>query len=164
VVRKLMIVALSLALVVGTAWAVKAVTATGRTPLKCMDSVWRTDPVSTSSTQWAKVPGFARRPVAIFPIAINVSALVSGAPVDFRVLSTNIGGQTFVSNPGATRFVPGTDGANSFAYQWVERDDVGAPHRNSIRLQWRSPSGDPVQLLRGDMTLMYTTDSCQGSS
>ena len=162
--RKLIVVVTSMALVVGVAWAVMAETAGGRTPLKCMDTVWRTDPVSTSSNQWAKVPGFARRPSAIFPIAINVSAVVSGAPVEFRILSTNIGGQTFVSKPGKTRFVPGTDGPNSFAYQWIERDAVSAPHVNFLRLQWRSPSGDPVQLLRGDMSVLYTTDSCQGHS
>jgi len=56
----------------------------------------------------------------------HVSALVSGAPVRFRILSTNVGDQTFVSNPGPTRFDPGSGGPNSFSYQWVERNDVAA--------------------------------------
>ena len=162
--RKLIVVVMSLALVVGVTYAVWAETAGGMTPLKCTDTAWRTTPVSTSSTQWAKVPGLERRPIAIFPIAINVSALVSGAPVEFRVLSTNIGGQTTVSKPGPTRFVPGSDGANSFAYQWIERNPVGAPHKAFVRLQWRSPSAAAVQMRRGDISMLYASDSCQGSS
>jgi hypothetical protein len=93
-----------------------------------------------------------------------VSALVSGAPARFRILSTNVGDQTIVSNPGPTRFDPGATGSNSFSYQWVERDDVASPHANLIRLQWRSPSGDPVSMLRGDIAVLYRTDGCDGSS
>ena len=58
----------------------------GRTPVSCMNSTWRTSQVSTSSTQWTAVPGFSSHPASIFPIAVNVSALVSGAPVQFRIL------------------------------------------------------------------------------
>ena len=162
--RRLIVVITAVALVGGVAWAVGAQTTGGRTPVKCMDSVWQTTPVSTTSTQWAKVPGFSDRPIAIFPIAINVSALVSGAPVEFRILSTNVGGQTFVSKPGATRFVPSGGGPDSFVYQWIERDQVAATHSNFLRLQWRSPSGGAVQLQGGDMSVLYTTDGCNGSS
>src|SRR4029453_7776804 len=55
-------------------------------------------------------------------------------------------------------------GPNSFSYQWVERDDVAAPHANLIRLQWRGPSGDQVSMLRGDMAGLYRTDGCGGSA
>jgi hypothetical protein len=162
--RRLIVAITALGLVGGAAWAVEAQTTSGVTPVKCMDSLWQTTAQSTSSTEWANVPGFSDHPVAIFPIAINVSALVSGAPVEFRILSTNVGGQTFVSNPGPTRFVPGHGGPDSFAYQWIERDQVAATHSNFLRLQWRSPSGTAVQLMRGDMSVLYTTDACQGSS
>ena len=160
--RKLMILMTAAALIGGAAFAVQAATANGRTPLKCLDTVWRTTATSTSSTSFRTVPGFTDSPVAIYPIAINVSALVSGAPVEFRILSTNVGGQTHASQPGVTRFVPGT-GANSFAYQWVERNQSAATHSNMLRLQWRSPSGNTVHLLRGDMSIAYTTDTCMGS-
>ncbi len=162
--RKLMVALVALGLVVAGTRVVTAGTAGGRTPVDCADTVWRTSSVSTSSTTWEAVPGFAAHPVAIFPITVNVSALVSGAPVRFRVLSTNVGDQTFVSNPGPTRFDPGTSGPNAFAYEWVERNDVAAPHANFIRLQWRSASGGTVNLLRGDMAVTYTTDGCEGSS
>ena len=162
--RKLIVAITALALVAGVAGAVVAGTGGGRTPLSCMDTVWRTTPVSTTSTQWAPVPGFTADPVAIFPIAINVSALVSGAPVKFRILSTNVGGQTFVSKPGATRFVPDGSGSDSFTYQWIERNQSASPHAIRLELQWQSPSGNAVNLLRGDMSVAYTTDVCQGSS
>ena len=161
--RKLIVVVSTLALVVGVAWGVMATNGNGTTPLKCMDTVWHTTAASTSSTHFSNVPGFTDTPAAIFPIAINVSALVQGAPAVFRVQSTNIGNQVVVSNPGPTRFDPGS-GANSFAYQWIEKNQAAAIHGIVLRLQWRSPSGNAVHLLRGDMSVLYTTDVCHGSS
>lgn len=163
-VRKLLVGSVALGLVVVGAQVVIAGTTRGRTPVDCVDTLWRTSSVSTSSTTWEAVPGFGAHPTAIFPITVNVSALVSGAPARFRILSTNVGEQTFVSNPGATRFEPGVTGPSSFSFQWVERDDVASPHANFIRLQWRSPSGDQVSMLRGDMAVLYRTDGCVGSS
>ena len=157
--RNLFVAMVALALVAVGAGGVIAGTETGRTPVDCSDTVWRTSTVSTSSTTWHETD-----PTAIFPITVDVSALVSGAPARFRILSTNVGDQTIVSNPGPTRFDPGATGPNSFSYQWVERNDVAAPHANLIRLQWRSPSGDPVSMLRGDMAVLYRTDGCDGSS
>jgi hypothetical protein len=159
--RRLFVVGGAAVLMVAVPWVVVAGPQGGRTPINCMDTVWLTTAASTSSTQWSTVPGLTRRPAAIFPIAVNVSALVSGAPVDFRVLSTNVGGQTHSSKPGATRFAPGA-GSNSFGYQWVERNISSAVHVNFLRLQWRSPSGNPVHLTRGDMSVIYATDACDG--
>ena len=160
--RKLIVGVATATLVLGAGWAVLAASAGGRTPISCMDTTWRTTPVSTSSTHWAAVPGLSRSPSAIFPIQIGVAATVSGAPVEFRILSTNIGGQTFVSQPGPTRFDAGS-GGGSFAYQWEETHAEGAPHVDVLRLQWRSPSGGQVHLLRGDMSVLYATDGCDGS-
>jgi hypothetical protein len=162
--RNLFVAMVALGLVAVGAQGVIAGTTTGRTPVDCIDTVWRTSTVSTSSTTWRAVPGLEADPTAIFPITVDVSALVSGAPAQFRILSTNVGDQTFVSNPGPTRFDPGASGPNSFSYQWVERDDVASTHANLIRLQWRSPSGASVSMLRGDMAVLYRTDGCDGSS
>lgn len=43
---------------------------------------------------------------------------------------------------------------------------VLAVHVNSLELQWRSPSGNPVVLRRGDMAVQYRTEAgaCTGSS
>ena len=129
-----------------------------------MDSVWSSAPISMSSTDFVAVPGFRDDPSAIYPISIDVSALVSGADVEFPILSTNVGAQTHASWPGVTRFVP--NGSSSFAYQWVESNGSAVVHVNFLELQWRSPSGSPVNLRRGDMVVQYHTErvGCTGSS
>ena len=152
----------TLGLVIAGTGAVMAGTTTGRTPVNCMDTVSETTSASTSSMDWSDVPGFEANPTAIFPITVNVSATVSGSPVRFRLLSTNVGEQTIVASPGPTRFDPGLGGPNAFAYQWVDRNETGTPHASLLQLQWRSPSGDAVSLLRGDMAVLYRTDGCDG--
>jgi hypothetical protein len=160
--RKTLVAAAAAVLVTGVAWTALADTVGGTTPVNCMDTLWRTSEASTTSTAFITVSGLTDAPTSIFPIAVDVSAEVSGAPVQFRVLSTNIGGQTHASQPGLTRFVPSAGGADSFSYRWVEPNQSAATHANSLRLQWRSPSGQPVHLLRADMTVEYATDACTG--
>jgi hypothetical protein len=155
---RVMVVTATAALVTAGAWAAVAGTGGGRTPVNCVDTVWRTGEVSTSSTAFTKVPGFSDSPSSIFPIVVNVSALVSGAPVEFRILSTNEGSQTGASEPGRTRFVPTGGGADPFSYQWVEPNQSAAVHVNDLRLQWRSPSGRAVHVLGGDMSVAYSTE------
>jgi hypothetical protein len=154
--KVLVVTAAAASLTMG-AWAF-AGTGGGRTPVNCMDTVWHTGRVSTNSTAFTKVPGFSDSPSSIFPIVVNVSALVSGAPVEFRVLSMNVGSQTRASKPGRTRFVPTGGGADSFSYQWVEPNQSAAVHVNDLRLQWRSPSGRAVHVLSGDMSVAYSTE------
>jgi hypothetical protein len=160
--RKLTVLIVATAVVVGAAWAVQAATTSGTTPISCMDTLWHTAAASTSSTQFANVPGFTDSPTSVFPISIDVSALVSGAPAEFRILSTNQGAQTHASEPGVTRFVPAGGGPDSFSFGWVEQNQSASPHANLLRLQWRSPSGHAVHLLRGDMKVEYATDGCVG--
>ena len=164
--RRLMIVIAAAAIAGGGAWAAQAAGAGGTTPLRCMDTRWRTSAVSTSSKTFANVPGLGGAPSSIFPIAIDVSAVVSGPPVEFRVVSTNVGAQTSVSQPGRVRFVPGGGGPDAFSFQWVEPNQSAAVHVADLRLQWRSPSGGPVTLLRGDTAVSFDTEAgaCAGSS
>ena len=162
--RKIISAVMATALAVAGAWAALAASGDGRTRVNCVDTLWRTSEASTTSRTFTKVPGLADAPASIFPIVVNVSASVSGAPVEFRVLSTNIGGQTTASQPGSTRFVPAAGGADSFSYQWIEPNGSAAVHTNDLRLQWRSPSGGAVHLLRGDMAVSYDTSkgACTG--
>ena len=62
--RKLLVVVLAGALVVATSLAVMAANGHGRTPVKCMDSLWHTTAESTSSTHFTTVPGFTDVPAA----------------------------------------------------------------------------------------------------
>jgi hypothetical protein len=150
-----------LATVIGLVAVPLVVLAAGRgsTPVKCIGSQWRTDPVSTSSTHWTGVPGLRTDIAQIRPVIINVSALMRGAPAAFRVRTVNVGGQHRTSRPGATIFDPGS-GPNSFAYQWIDRGNAAAVHELAIRLQWRSVTGGAVHMARGDMTEAYAADHC----
>jgi hypothetical protein len=162
IMRRLAVLVTAAVLIAGPAWAVTTSTNRGTTPVNCMDTTWHRTMVSTSSTTFTSVSGFTDDPTAVFPIAIDVSALVSGAPVQFRILSTNVGGQTRVSRPGATTFVPNGGNPDSFSYRWIELNQSAAVHAIQLRLQWRSPSGTPVNLLRGDMSVQYHSDGCPG--
>jgi D-serine deaminase-like pyridoxal phosphate-dependent protein len=161
--QKMLILVTAAAIAGGGLVAAQATTGGGTTPVRCLDTVWQTSEVSTSSTTFSDVPGFADSPASVFPIVIDVSAVVSGAPVEFRVLSTNIGDQTVASKPGRTTFVPGGGGPDSFSFQWIEKNQSAAEHANELRLQWRSATGGDVHLLRGDMAVSYDTDACVGS-
>jgi len=152
----------TLGLVLAGTAVVMAGTTSGRTPVNCMDTVSETTPASTSSMDWTDVPGFQADPTAIYPISVDVSATVTGAPVRFRLLSTNVGEQTIVASPGPTRFDPGVGGPNAFSYQWIDRNETAAPHATLLQLQWRSPSGGAVSVLQGDMSVLYRTDGCDG--
>jgi hypothetical protein len=153
------------ALVGGAAWVASAQTAAGSpTPVNCMDTEWRTTGLSTSSTHFSTVTGLTDSPSAVFPIAIDVSATVSGAPAEFRVLSTNIGAQTRQSKPGVTRFVPKAGSRDAFSFQWIEPNQTAAVHVIDLKLQWRSPSGQPTHLGPADMSVTYATTrgACTG--
>jgi hypothetical protein len=154
------------ALVTVMGWAAFAKSNGGTTPVRCIDTRWRSGEITTTSTTFQKVPGLVDSPGSIFPIQIDVSATVSGAPVEFRVLNTNVGAQTDVSRPGRTRFVPADAGKNAFSYQWIEPNQQGALHVTDLRLQWRSTTGGAVHLWNGDMSVTYATErgACVGSS
>jgi hypothetical protein len=164
--RKVLTVVTAAAIAGGGLVAARAVTGGGVTPSRCVDTVWRTDEVTTASTTFTNVPGFADAPSSIYPIVVDVSAVISGSPVEFRLLSTNVGGQTVASKPGRTTFVPNGGGPDSFSFQWVEKNQSAAVHANELRLQWRSTDGSAVHLLRGDMAVTYDTEAggCVGSS
>jgi len=158
-------VAAAVALVTVAGWAAFARTNGGRTPVRCMDTKWRSGELTTMATGFQKVPGLVDRPASIFPIQIDVSATVSGGPVEFRVLNTNVGEKTDVSRPGVARFVPDATGKDAFSYQWIEPNQQAAVHVTDLRLQWRSPNGLAVHLWNGSMSVTYATESgaCTGS-
>ena len=72
--------------------------------------------------------------------------------------------KTEVSKPGRASFVPDGGGPDSFSFQWIEKNQVAAVHVNQLQLQWRSPSGNQVTMLRGDLAVSYATDGCIGSA
>jgi hypothetical protein len=163
--RKVLTVVAAAAIAGGGLVAARAATGGGVTPARCVDTKWRTDEVTTASTTFTNVPGFTDAPSSIYPIIVDVSAVVSGGPVEFRLLSTNVGNQTVASKPGRATFVPDGGGPDSFSFQWIEKNQSAAEHVNDLQLQWRSPNGTDVHLLRGDMAVTYDTEpgACVGS-
>jgi hypothetical protein len=161
--RRMAIVLSAAVVAVGGVWAARAATGGGTTPVKCIDTVWQTTPVSTASTTFTDVPGMSDGPSSIDPIVVNASAVMLGAPVEFRLKSTNVGDVTVTSKPGRASFVPAGGGPDSFSFQFIERNQDAAVHVNQLQLQWRSPSGNEVQMLRGDLAVSYATDACIGS-
>jgi hypothetical protein len=161
--RKWVFLGTAVVVLVATPIVVLAASGSGSTPVNCIASQWRTSSISTSSHDWKNVPNLDTNIVQVRPVVINASASLSGAPVAFRVRTVNIGGVQSTSKPGPTRFVPGANGTNSFAYQWIDLGNGASPHSLSVRLQWKSSNGHPVHMLRGDLTESYATDSCPGA-
>lgn len=162
--RKWVVLATAVTVLVATPIVVLAAgNGSGSTPVNCVASQWRTSPISTSSSDWKNVLGLDADIAQIRPVVIHASASIRGAPVAFRIRTVNIGGQHRTSKPGPTRFVPGSNGTNSFAYQWIDLGHAAAVHALRVRLQWRSPSGHSVHMLRGDLTEFYRTDGCPGA-
>ena len=102
--RKWIVLAAVLGLV-AVPLVVLASTGRGTTPVKCISSQWRTDPVSTSSTHWATVPRFRVTIGQIRPVVINVSALMSAVyPARTRVSIQYPPTQATATEPLGTHF------------------------------------------------------------
>jgi hypothetical protein len=156
--RRSIAIAVAVVLIAGAGVAYAAASG-DHTRVNCLDTVWRTNAASTSSTAFTRVPGLTDSPASIFPMAVTVSAQLSGAPVEFRVRTTNVGDQTTTARPGRVRSVPDGGGPDAFSFQWIEPDGSAAVHVNDVHLEWRSPSGQPVTMDRGDLSVLYETEA-----
>jgi hypothetical protein len=113
---------------------------------------WTTTPATTSSTNWRNVPALSLARCTVNQVTAMLSATVRGGPVGFRVIIDGV--PEAPMRPGPARFVP--DGSESFSYTFVGRTvsfEVDDTHRFTV--QWRSPSGRPVQLENGALTVLY---------
>jgi hypothetical protein len=112
---------------------------------------WTTNSVSTSSTAWRNVPGLRVTADTIDEVSASLSVTLVGAPVRFRIV---VDTPEAPMKPGSARFVP--SGRESFAFTFVantftfEGDDT-----HTFTVQWRSPGGQQVTLLRGTLNLVY---------
>ena len=113
---------------------------------------WTTTSVSTSSPEWRNVPGLTRLSAdTIDEVSATLTVTIEGAPASFRVIIDTPEGPM---RPGPARFVP--SGAESFSATFVkntvpfEDDDT-----HVFTVQWRSPGGEKVTLLRAVLNLVY---------
>jgi len=115
---------------------------------------YRTTSLTTSSAAWHSIPMFNVTICAINEVSATISVNLTGARARFRV----VGEQGNVIRPGPAEFAP--RGTESFSYTFVT--SVGtfeADDRHSLTVQWRSPTGSPVTLTRGDFNVLYELGS-----
>jgi hypothetical protein len=155
--RKLIVVLSVLALLVSVPIVVMAVELHNGTHLDRQRSDIRSAPVSTSRTSWVNVPGLQMDVCAIGWASATINVVVSGAPVNFRVLADGV--PPFMS-PGSVRFDPSA-GTTSFSFTFVGRmRTFEGSDGHLFDLQWRSPSGGAVTLRNGTMNLLFGLGSC----
>jgi hypothetical protein len=117
---------------------------------------WRTTAVSTSSTAWRNVPGLSLTRCTRNQVTSMLSVTMRGAPVLLRMVIDDV--PEAPTRPGPARFVP--SGTESFSHAFVGRTgpfEADDTHRFDI--QWRSPSGGQVTLVRGAHNLLFQRGS-----
>lgn len=150
--RKLVAIAGLAAVAVAVPLAVYAAAGTTDGDLDRQTARWRTEPITTSNTEWHNVPGLQRTRCTLDQVTAMLSVTVEGGPVRFRVVPDGVPEAPL--EPGSARFVP--SGQESFSYTFVdntvpfEADDT---HRFDV--QWRSPDGVPVTLHRAVFNVLY---------
>jgi hypothetical protein len=149
--RKLLVIT-GVVLLAGVPAAVLAASGVFGSALDRQASKWTTTPTTTSSTDWRNVPRLSLTRCTLHQVTAMVSVTVSGAPVQFRVVIDGV--PEAPMRPGAARFTP--DGTESFSYNFVARTaPFEADDTHSFAVQWRSPTGADVTLLRGVLNLLY---------
>jgi hypothetical protein len=155
--RKTIVAVVVLALLVSVPIAVMAVELHNGTRLDRQRADVRSAQVSTSRTSWSNVPGLRLDVCAAGWTSATISVVVTGAPVNFRVLADGI---PPLMSPPLARFDPGS-GTTSFSFTFVGR--MGASEGSDGHLfdvQWRSPGGGAVTLRRGILNILFGAGSC----
>ncbi len=148
---------LALSLLVTAPFVATALTLRNGSPADHQRAVVKDRASTTSSLEWAPVPGLASTLVcAKGTVSATLSVNLTGAPASFR-LRIDGGG---LMEPELAHFDPGA-GTRSFSYTFATK--VGTwegSDGHSFDLEWRSPSGAPTTLKRGDLVLLFGEGSC----
>jgi hypothetical protein len=156
-VRKTIVVLSVLALLVSVPIVVMAVEIHNGNRVDRQRADIRSAAVTTSRTAWANVPGLRMDVCAIGWASATINVVVSGAPVNFRVLADGI---PPLMSPGSVRFNPSA-GTTSFSFTFVGRmRTFEGSDGHLFDLQWRSPSGGAVTLHSGTVNLLFGLGSC----
>ncbi|MGI8708164.1 MAG: hypothetical protein ACR2LG_08200 [Actinomycetota bacterium] len=154
--RKWLVTTIVICLVIAVPLGVIAATTQFRSRLERQRAVARSGAVATSNQDWRTVRGMRRLVCSIHEVSVAVSLDVKGAPVQFRILQDS--GPTL--EPGRARFDP--DGTtSSFAYNFVGNTGTFEGLDDHVfELQWRSPTGDQVELRAASMNLLFEKGDC----
>jgi hypothetical protein len=111
--------------------------------------------LTTSSTSWHDVPVLNVTICSFNEMSATLSVTLIGARARFRML----GEAGNVIKPGPAEFAP--NGVESFSFTFVtSASGSGDDDHHSLKVQWRSPTGAPVTMRRGDLNVFYELGVC----
>lgn len=118
-------------------------------------NAWSTNSFKTSSTAFVTMPRFTQTICAKNEISANVSMVVSDASAEFQVVLD--GGGAF--QPLAVPFDPGVL-VRGFSFTFVANAGTfEGSDMHGVEVQVRSPTGEQVSVVKGDVNLVYEVGS-----
>jgi hypothetical protein len=150
--RKILIVILAVAVVLGIPTVVLAASGGSNSTLDLQRSRFTTTTATTSSRTFKPVPGLSGLNIcALHQVAATLSVELNGAPAGFQIRIDAAG----TMQPGAVRFVPAGP-HDSFSFTFVNSvAPFEANDNHSFDVEWRSPTGAATTLERGTFNLQY---------
>jgi hypothetical protein len=139
------------ALIVGLPLAVMAARNSMSSRVDHQKGVVRSGPASTSSRAWRNAPGLRLNLCSIREVSATLSVNVTGAPVQFRILSDEVP----TVSPSKVYFNP-TRHQRSFSFTFLTSSSTfEGSDAHHFSAQWRSPTGSRAQLHGGTLNMVY---------
>ena len=150
--RKILIVILAAAVVLGVPAVVLAASGGANSSLDLQRSRFTTTTATTSSRTFQPIPGLSGLNIcALNQVTATLSVEINGAPAGFQIRIDAAG----TMQPGAVRLVPAGP-HDSFSFTFVNSvAPFEANDNHSFDVEWRSPTGTATTLERGTFNLQY---------
>jgi hypothetical protein len=150
--RKILIVILAAAVVLGVPAVVLAASGGTNSSLDLQRSRFTTTTATTSSRTFQPIPGLSGLNIcALNQVTATLSVELNGAPAGFQIRIDAAG----TMQPGAVRLVPAGP-HDSFSFTFVNSvAPFEANDNHSFDVEWRSPTGTATTLERGTFNLQY---------
>ena len=150
--RKILIVILAAAVLLGVPAVVLAASGGTNSSLDLQRSRFTTTTATTSSRTFQPVPGLSGLNIcALNQVTATLSVELNGAPAGFQIRIDGAG----TMQPGAVRLVPAGP-HDSFSFTFVNSvAPFEANDNHSFDVEWRSPTGAATTLERGTFNLQY---------
>jgi hypothetical protein len=150
--RKILIVILAAAVVLGVPAVVLAASGGTNSSLDLQRSKFTTTTATTSSRTFQPIPGLSGLNIcALNQVTATLSVELNGAPAGFQIRIDAAG----TMQPGAVRLVPAGP-HDSFSFSFVNSvAPFEANDNHSFDVEWRSPTGSATTLERGTFNLQY---------
>jgi hypothetical protein len=150
--RKILIVILAAAVVLGVPAVVLAASGGTNSSLDLQRSKFTTTTATTSSRTFQPIPGLSGLNIcALKQVTATLSVELNGAPAGFQIRIDAAG----TMQPGAVRLVPAGP-HDSFSFTFVNSvAPFEANDNHSFDVEWRSPTGSATTLERGTFNLQY---------